>query len=149
MQRRILSGSRHFTENEERPVGFDLHAHMRLAHKALLELGGNRRRELLIGQSTGRQRTDQRQVGLAARIDDVAVGDAVLTEDDDTELVACVKRIGPIGDGWRRRRIAVRCCDIRAARAGKFARLFRLALARPRIERPRSSSDPYCACAVL
>ena len=68
---------------------------MRLAHIALLEPRGDRGRQLLGGEAARRHRADQRQVDVAAGIDGVAVGDAVLAEHHDAQLVAGIERVRP------------------------------------------------------
>src|SRR5260221_7073056 len=50
------------------------------------------RSQLLVCEAARRYRADERHVDLAAGIDRVAVGDAVLPEHDDAQLVACIER---------------------------------------------------------
>ena len=44
-------------------------------------------------------RADQRHGHLALRIDGVVVGERVLAEHDDAELVAAIERVGPVLEG--------------------------------------------------
>src|SRR5260221_12008854 len=76
------------------------------------------RSQLLVCEAARRYRADERHVDLAAGIDRVAVGDAVLPEHDDAQLVACIERIGLLNrcrydDGHRS--VNVRRRNIRTA----------------------------------
>ncbi len=96
----ILAGLEDFTEDEEGPIGFDLDRDMRLAHETLPQHVGNALSELVGGQAARGDQADQRHLDLAAGVDDVRIGQAVLAEHHHAQAVAGVEQIGIL---WRRR----------------------------------------------
>ena len=88
----------------------------------MLEPLGDHLRELLGAVAARRHAADQRQVDVAAGIDGVAVGDAVLAEHHDAQLVAAIERVGLLIGGGRRG-VAVRRRDIRSALRSGILRL--------------------------
>ncbi len=109
----ILAGGRDFAEDEERPVGFDLHRHRGIADIAAAQFAGDLSSQARRRPSARRHRADQRHGDGAAGIDRVGVGEAVLAIDHDPQFVAGIEPIGRImgrrhrrggvGDGNRRR----------------------------------------------
>ena len=101
---RILAGRGDFAEDEERPVGFDLDRHMRLADVAVAQLVGDPGRQLVGGRAFRHHRADQRHGDVAAGVDQIGIGQAVLAEHDDAQAVAGIERIGLLrGDCEHRR----------------------------------------------
>src|SRR5262245_10805312 len=90
----ILARCRDLADDEERPIGLDFDRHMRLADVAVAQLAGDRLRQPGGGLSACRYGADQRHGDVAGGVHRVGVGEAVLAEHDDAQLVAGVEQIG-------------------------------------------------------
>jgi hypothetical protein len=88
-------------EDEERAIGLDLDRDVRLADVTLAQLVGYPARKL-VGRRPARQhRADERHGDVAARVDGVGIGQALLAEHDDAQPVAGVQSIGALIDERR------------------------------------------------
>src|SRR5215218_2441809 len=94
----VLAGRGDLAEDEERPIGLDLHRHMRLADIAVAQLLGDGAGEAGGGALARRDGADQRHGDHAGGIDRIGVGEALLAEYDDAQLVAGVEPIGRLLD---------------------------------------------------
>ena len=92
----ILAGRCNFAEDEERPVGFDLHRHRGFADIAVAQFGGDLGSESRRRPSARRHRADQRHGDGAAGIDGIGIGEAFLAVDHDPQPVAGIEPVGRV-----------------------------------------------------
>ncbi len=119
----ILAGRCNFSEDEERPVGLDLHRHRRFADIAIAQFGGDLCSQPRRSSSARRHRADQRHGDRAAGIDRIRIGETFLAVDHDAQLVAGIEPIGRIMGrrhwrgriGNRHRRVSAPRCRGKAA----------------------------------
>ena len=88
-----MPGSGDFTEDEERPVGFDFHRHRRFADVAVTQPSADVGSEPGRRQAARRHRADQRHGDGAAGIDRIGVGETFLAIDHDAQLVAGIEPV--------------------------------------------------------
>ena len=108
----ILAGRRDFAEDEERPVGLDLHRDRGFADEAVAQLGGDVGGEARRRPAARRHRADQRHRDRAAGIDRIGIGETFLAIDHDPQPVAGIEPVGRVvstGIGaWHRQQGAAR-----------------------------------------